>query len=155
GRPSGTRDSRKAPGGTPHPVGVDLRSTRGRGSTPPLRSVRGRDRGPLCVWIPDGSRKITRKRETNASIMRYIGRENKKGGDAMEDSEIVALYCAREEAATEHTAQKYGAYLEKIACNILSDREDSQECANDTYLRAWNSMPTQRPSVLTTYLGRI
>ena len=73
----------------------------------------------------------------------------------MEDSEIVALYWAREEAAIEHTAQKYGAYLEKIACNILSDREDSQECANDTYLRAWNSMPTQRPSVLTTYLGRI
>ena len=73
----------------------------------------------------------------------------------MEDSEIVALYWAREEAAIEHTAQKYGAYLEKIACNILSDREDSQECANDTYLRAWNSMPTQRPSALTTYLGRI
>lgn len=73
----------------------------------------------------------------------------------MEDSEIVALYWARREAAIEHTAQKYGAYLEKIACNVLLDREDSRECVNDTYLRAWNSMPTQRPSVLATYLGRI
>lgn len=73
----------------------------------------------------------------------------------MEDSEIVALYWAREEAAIEHTAQIYGAYLGKIAYNILLNWEDSRECVNDTYFRAWNSMPTQRPSVLATYLGRI
>lgn len=73
----------------------------------------------------------------------------------MEDAEIVALYWAREEAAIEHTAQKYGAYLDQIARNVLYDREDSRECVNDTYLRAWNSMPTQRPSALAAYLGRI
>ena len=73
----------------------------------------------------------------------------------MKDAEIVALYWDRNEAAIQQTQQKYGAYLSKIAYNILSDFEDSKECVNDTYLKAWNSMPTHRPSVLSTYLGKI
>lgn len=73
----------------------------------------------------------------------------------MVDSEIVALYWARKEEAIQITAQTYGAYLGKIAYNVLFDWEDSRECVNDTYLRAWNSMPTHRPAVLATYLGRI
>lgn len=73
----------------------------------------------------------------------------------MQDEQIVALYWARKEDAICQTQQKYGAYLSKIAYNILSDFEDSKECVNDTYLKAWNSMPTHRPSVLSTYLGKI
>ena len=73
----------------------------------------------------------------------------------MKDAEIVALYWDRNEAAIQQTQKKYGAYLSKIAYNILSDFEDSRECVNDTYLKAWNSMPTHRPSVLSTYLGKI
>ena len=73
----------------------------------------------------------------------------------MKDAEIVDLYWERNEAAIQQTQQKYGAYLSKIAYNILSDFEDSKECVNDTYLKAWNSMPTHRPSVLSTYLGKI
>ena len=73
----------------------------------------------------------------------------------MEDNEIIALYWERNEAAIQQTEQKYGAYLSKVAYNILSDFEDSRECVNDTYLKAWNSMPTHRPSVLSTYLGKI
>ena len=73
----------------------------------------------------------------------------------MKDAEIVALYWERNEAAIQQTQQKYGAYLLKVAYNILSDFEDSRECVNDTYLKAWNSMPTHRPSVLSTYLGKI
>ena len=73
----------------------------------------------------------------------------------MKDAEIVDLYWERNEAAIQQTQQKYGAYLSKIAYNILSDLEDSRECVNDTYLKAWNSMPTQRPSILSTYLGKI
>lgn len=73
----------------------------------------------------------------------------------MKDAEIVALYWDRNEDAIQQTQQKYGAYLSKIAYNILSDFEDSKECVNDTYLKAWNSMPTHRPSVLSTYLGKI
>ena len=73
----------------------------------------------------------------------------------MKDTEIVDLYWERSEVAIQQTQQKYGSYLSKTAYNILSDFEDSKECVNDTYLKAWNSMPTHRPSVLSTYLGKI
>ena len=73
----------------------------------------------------------------------------------MKDAEIVELYWQRDENAVQETTQKYGAYLSKIAYNILSDLEDSHECVNDTYLAAWNSMPENRPSILSTYLGKI
>ena len=73
----------------------------------------------------------------------------------MQDAEIVALYWERKETAIQQTQHKYGAYLRRIAYNILLDLEDSQECVNDTYLKAWNSMPPHKPSVLSTYLGKI
>lgn len=73
----------------------------------------------------------------------------------MKDEMIVNLYWARNENAIYQTQVKYGAYLSRIAYNVLSDTEDSRECVNDTYLAAWNSMPTNRPSVLSTYLGKI
>ena len=78
-----------------------------------------------------------------------------EGDDAMEDSAIVQLYWTRNETAISHTERKYGAYLLKIAYNILADREDSQESVNDTYLAAWDSIPPQRPGVLSTYLGKL
>ena len=78
-----------------------------------------------------------------------------EGGVPVRDEQIVALYWDRNEDAIRETAQKYGAYLSKIAYNVLSDLEDSKECVNDTYLKAWNSMPTHRPSVLSSYLGKI
>ena len=73
----------------------------------------------------------------------------------MQDEMIVDLYWKRDESAISETDRKYGRYLSKIAYNILSDWEDSKETVNDTYLKAWNSMPTHKPSVLSTYLGKI
>lgn len=73
----------------------------------------------------------------------------------MKDEEIVSLYWERKEEAISETANKYSAYLSKIAYHILFDYEDAQECVNDTYLKAWNSMPVHRPQVLSSYLGRI
>ena len=73
----------------------------------------------------------------------------------MEDSQIVALYWDRDEAAIDQTDKKYGRYLAKIAYNILSDQEDSKESVNDTYLAAWDSMPPHKPQVLSTYLGKL
>ena len=63
----------------------------------------------------------------------------------MQDAEIVALYWERNERAIRETERQYGRYLFQIAHNILREREDSRECVNDTYLRAWNSMPPGRP----------
>ena len=73
----------------------------------------------------------------------------------MRDQEIVDLYWDRNEDAIHRTQMKYGAYLSKVSYNILADLEDSKECVNDTYLAAWNSMPTNRPNNLATYLGKI
>ena len=73
----------------------------------------------------------------------------------MEDSRIVALYFDRDESALTETQQKYSHYLHRIAHNVLQNEQDAQECVNDTYLRAWNSIPPHQPERLATYLGKI
>jgi RNA polymerase sigma-70 factor (ECF subfamily) len=75
--------------------------------------------------------------------------------NTQKDSEIVELYWQRNESAISATEKKYSAYLTKIARNILGNTQDSEENVNDTYLRAWNSMPSHRPENLATYLGKI
>ncbi len=73
----------------------------------------------------------------------------------MDDINIVRLYWDRNEQAITATANKYGNYCISIAKNILGNKEDAEECVNDTYLNAWNSMPPNRPSILSTFLGKI
>lgn len=73
----------------------------------------------------------------------------------MQDDLIVSLYWKRDEKAIEETEKKYGHYLTKIAYNILTDLEDSYEIVNDTYFKAWNSIPPHKPNFLSTYLGKI
>ena len=73
----------------------------------------------------------------------------------MEDRKIVDLYWQRDENAIPETAAKFGGYCRTIAYNILSDAEDAEECLNDTWLRAWNTMPTNRPNKLAPYLGKL
>ena len=73
----------------------------------------------------------------------------------MDDREIVDLYWQRDEHAIEATAAKYESYCMKISQNILSDRADSEENVNDTYLHAWETIPPQRPAILSAFLGRI
>ena len=73
----------------------------------------------------------------------------------MNDAQIVELYWQRDESAITVTQEKYNAYLMKIARNILNDTGDSEESVNDTYLAAWNSIPPQKPAVLSTYLGKL
>lgn len=73
----------------------------------------------------------------------------------MEDSQIIDLYFARQEQAIHETADKYGGYCYSIAYNILVSKEDAEESVNDTYLRAWDSIPPTRPSQLGAFLGRI
>lgn len=73
----------------------------------------------------------------------------------MEDSEIVELYWQRDESAVSETDRKYRNYLMTIAWNILGNREDCSECLNDTYLRAWNTIPPEKPRILPPFLSRI
>ncbi len=73
----------------------------------------------------------------------------------MEDHDIIELYFARNENAIAETAKKYGAYCGSIAMNILSNAEDTEECLNDTWLRAWGAIPPTRPNVFRVFLGKI
>ena len=73
----------------------------------------------------------------------------------MEDLKIIELFFDRKEYAIAETERKYGRYLSKIAYNILFNPEDSEECVNDTYMKAWNAIPPQRPKILSTFLGKI
>ena len=73
----------------------------------------------------------------------------------MQDDMIIALYYQRDEQAIVQTSAKYGAYCTSIAHNILHNLQDSEECVNDTWLCAWDSIPPANPPILRTYLGRI
>ena len=71
------------------------------------------------------------------------------------DEEIVAMYWARDEEAIRQTDIKYRRFLISVALNILGNTQDSEECLNDTYMGAWNSIPPNRPSVLRAFLSAI
>jgi RNA polymerase sigma-70 factor (ECF subfamily) len=73
----------------------------------------------------------------------------------MEDDRIIELFFSRDENALLQASAKYGAYCSSIALNVLGNSEDAGECMNDTLLRAWNSIPPQRPVSLKAYLGKI
>ena len=73
----------------------------------------------------------------------------------MDDRRIVELFLARSEEALLQIDIKYGRYCHRVAFNILGNAEDSEECVNDTWLRAWNTMPPNRPGVLSAFLSKI
>ena len=73
----------------------------------------------------------------------------------MDDKRIVELYWKRDERAIAETQSKYGRFCYAIAFNILRVREDAEECENDTYLDAWDSMPPERPAELSSFLGML
>ena len=85
----------------------------------------------------------------------HTGRREFAGEVSMEDGRIIDLYWAREETAIAETDKKYGNYCRSLSMRILNSREDSEECVNDTWLRAWDSMPPGRPSCLCAFLGKI
>ena len=64
----------------------------------------------------------------------------------MEDTAILELYWARDEQAIAETQKSYGKYCYSIAYHILHDREDTEECLNDTWMRAWNAIPPKKPN---------
>lgn len=73
----------------------------------------------------------------------------------MTDNEIIGLFWERSEQAIAETQRKYGNYCVKIACNILGNYEDSQECVNDAFLNAWNAIPPECPNVLSAFLAKV
>ena len=73
----------------------------------------------------------------------------------MNDEQIITLYFARDEQAITETERKYGGLCQSIAMNILASTPDTEEVLNDTWLKAWNSIPPQKPQKLSAFLARI
>lgn len=73
----------------------------------------------------------------------------------MDDQGIIVLYFSRDEQAIAETAKKYGKYCFTVAKNILQSEQDCEECVNDTYNRAWKSIPPQKPSNFKLFLAKI
>lgn len=73
----------------------------------------------------------------------------------MQDDEIVQLLWDRQEEGIAQMQKKYKRYCGAIAKRIVASPEDTEECVNDTWLRAWNSIPPHRPENLAGYLAKI
>ncbi len=83
------------------------------------------------------------------------GLKSKKELYVMEDEKIIELYYHRSENAIAETARKYGKMIYAISYNILKNKENSEECVNDTYHTAWNKIPPANPPYFPAFLGRI
>lgn len=73
----------------------------------------------------------------------------------MDDKQIVDLFFNRDERAIKETDKKYGKLCLRIADNILSNREDAEECVNDAYLAAWKKIPPECPGNLSAFISKI
>lgn len=73
----------------------------------------------------------------------------------MDDEQIVDLFFARSEQAICELDAKYGCICRKLSYNIVNDLRDAEECVNDSYLGAWNTIPPERPNPLLAFLCRI
>ncbi|MCL2187721.1 MAG: sigma-70 family RNA polymerase sigma factor [Defluviitaleaceae bacterium] len=73
----------------------------------------------------------------------------------LDDDKIIDLYFSRMEIAIAETRKKYGGRLFTVARNILFNKEDAEECVNDTLMKAWQHIPPKRPEMLGAYLSKI
>ena len=73
----------------------------------------------------------------------------------MTDSDLIRLYFARDERAISETRDRYGRYCMAIACDILGNEQDAEECVSDTYLKVWNSIPPDEPVSFKAYIATI
>ena len=74
----------------------------------------------------------------------------------MDDNKIIDLYLRRDETAVKQTSEKFGDHLRALAYGIVKDHQTAEECENDTYLKAWNSIPPHEPrEYLYAFLARI
>ncbi len=73
----------------------------------------------------------------------------------MEDKDIIKNLFDRCESAIDDLHKKYGKQCENIACKILNNKQDAQECVNDMLLAVWNNIPPESPNPLGAYVYKI
>lgn len=72
-----------------------------------------------------------------------------------EDEKIIEMFFERSEQGIRELDTKYGKFLHKISYNIINNQQDAEECVNDAYLAAWNTIPPANPDPLLTYVCKI
>ena len=73
----------------------------------------------------------------------------------MDDVEIIELYWKRNQDAITETDRSYGQKLHGLAERIVQSHEDAEESVSDTYLKAWETIPPQKPNYFFAYLAKI
>lgn len=73
----------------------------------------------------------------------------------MDDAWIVQRHWDRDGQDIPATAGKCGTGGASIAKNTLVHQEEAGECANDTYMSVWSTMPPHRPNVSAAFLGKL
>ncbi|MBQ8325007.1 MAG: sigma-70 family RNA polymerase sigma factor [Clostridia bacterium] len=73
----------------------------------------------------------------------------------MEEQKIIELYFARKEQAIRETEAGYGKLCYGIAYRILGNREDAEECVNDTYAALWRAIPPEKPQNFKAYVCKV
>lgn len=73
----------------------------------------------------------------------------------MQDELILELFWKRSEDAVMELSKLYGPELLAFSLRILGNLSDAEECLNDAYLGAWNTIPPHRPEHLLSYMKRI
>lgn len=71
----------------------------------------------------------------------------------MKDIEIIELFFNRDEMAIKETERSYGSALLSMSSRMVP-LSDAQECVNDTYMAAWNSIPPTRPARFFAWLAK-
>lgn len=97
---------------------------------------------------------VTSKAQTVLIRVKDFQRERKEM-IALDDNRIVELYLLRDETAIRQTTEKYGSRLRSLAYGIVNDRQTAEECENDTYMEAWDTIPPHEPKYLYAFLARI
>lgn len=75
--------------------------------------------------------------------------------EQLSDKEIISLFFDRDERAIAAVCGKYGGYCNTVAANILNNPQDAEECVNDTWLKAWETIPPEKPRNLGGFLAKI
>lgn len=73
----------------------------------------------------------------------------------MQDSQIINALCERDESVLSEISEKFGKLCMQVAYNVLDNREEAEECVNDTYLNVWDSIPPARPDNLRAFICKI
>lgn len=73
----------------------------------------------------------------------------------MEDRLIIELFFERSEQGITELSKKYGTLCRSLSNQILRNAQDAEECVNDAFLAAWNTIPPARPDPLSAYICRI